>query len=84
METSDNLLVSLSIVSAEVARVQPKLEADLLLQEMKLYIVFIVWLLTGVCYVLDPAKLKLEVDNYLLKEGSRTKLDMSSNLIALI
>ena len=51
---------------------------------MKHYIVLIVWLLTGVCYVLDSAGLQLRVDNYLLKESSRTKLYMSSNLISLI
>ena len=60
VETSDHLLVSLSIVSTEVARVQASIEVDfVLLQELKLYIVLLVWLLTGVCYVLDPAKLKL-------------------------
>ena len=82
--TSDHLLVSLSNVSSEVARVQANLEVDLVLQELKLYIVLIVWLLTRVFHGLDSAKLKLGVDNYLLKEGSRTKLVMSLNLIALV
>ena len=34
VETSDHLLVSLSIGSAEVARVQANLEVDLILQEL--------------------------------------------------
>ena len=76
--------VTPSVVSAEMARVRANLEFDFVLQEMKHYIVLIVWLLTGVCNVLDSAGLKLEVYNYLLKKGSRTKLYMSSNLIALI
>ena len=63
---------------------QANLELDLVFQEMKHYIVLIVWLLLYGCYVLDPAGLKLSVDNYLSKEGSMTKLYMSSNVIALI
>ena len=73
----DQLSVTGSIVSTEVARVHADLEVVLVLQEMKLYLILFVWLLTGVCYFLDSVRLKLGVDNYLLKEGLRTKLDIS-------
>ena len=84
MKISEQISVTPSVVSAEMARVQANLEFDLVLQEMKHYTVLTVWLLTGVCYVLTSDGFKLRVDNYLLKEGSRTKLYMSSNLIPLI
>ena len=63
---------------------QANFKFDLVLQEMKHYTLFFVWLLTAVCYGLESAGLKLGVDNYFLKEGSRTKLYKSSNLTALI
>ena len=84
LQISEQISDTPSVVSAEMARVQANLEFDLILQEMKHYMVLNVWLLTGACYVLDSAGLQLRVDNYLLKEGSRTKLYMSSNLISLI
>ena len=46
MNISEQLPVTPSVVSAEMARVQANLEFDLILQEMKHYIVLIVWLLT--------------------------------------
>ena len=36
---------------------------------MNLYIKSMVWVPTGVCYIIDSAGLKLRVNNYLLKEG---------------
>ena len=81
---TEQISVTPSVVSAEMARVQAKLEFDLEVQEMKYYIVLMVWLLTRVCYVIGSTGLKLRVDNYLLKEGSRTKLFKLSNLIFLI
>ena len=83
MEISAHHPVSRFFVSTELARVQINLEIDLVLQELKFYAVLIVWLLSGVCNVLSPDRLKLGLDNYHLREGSRIKLDMSSNLIAL-
>ena len=84
LQISEQISDTPSVVSAEMARVQANLEFDLILQEMKHYMVLNVWLLTGACYVLDSAGYKIRVDNYLIKEGSRTKLDISLNLIALI
>ena len=63
---------------------QANLKFDLVLQEMKQNTVFFVWLLTAVCYGLESAGLKLGVDNYFLKEGSKTKLYKSLNLTAQI
>ena len=73
-----------SIVSTEMSRVQAKLEFDCEEQEINYYIVLMVWLFTGVFYIIDSFELKLRVDSYLLKEGSRTKLYKFSNLIFLI
>ena len=67
--------VSVPIVYTELARVQLNLEIDLVLQERKFYVVFIVWLLSGACNVLNPNRLKLGLDNYHLKEGSRIRMD---------
>ena len=53
-----NAPVFSSVVSAEPARVQANLKFDLVLQEMKHYIVFFLWLLTAVCYVLGSVELK--------------------------
>ena len=81
---SEQVSITPSVASTEMARVQAKLEFDLEVQKIKYYIVHMVWLLTGVCYITDSAGLKLRVDNYLLKEGSRTKLFRSLNIIFLI
>ena len=74
VEISAHHHVSLPIASAELARVQVNLEIDLVLQGLKFYSVLIVWVLYGVCNVLNPDSLKLGLDNYHLKEGSRIKL----------
>ena len=74
LNVSEQVSVTPSVVFAEMASVQAKLEFDLEVQKLKHYITSMVWLLTGVCFIIDSAELKLRVDNYLLKEGSRTKL----------
>ena len=86
MNISDQLSVTRSIVSTEVATGQGARQFrtwPCIARNESLHNTY-VWLLTGVCYVLDSVRLKLGVDNYLPKEGLRTKLDMSSNLTALI
>ena len=81
---SEQLPVTPSNISSEMARVQANFKFYLVLQEMKHYTVFFVWLLTVVCYGLESAGLKLGLDHLFLKEGSRTKLYKSWNLTALI
>ena len=82
---SEELPVTPSFISSETARVQANFKFDLVLQEMKHYTLFFLWLQTEVCYnVLGIVGFKLGVDSYLVKEGSRTKLYKSSNLIALL
>ena len=61
---SEQLPVTPSVISAEMARVQANFKFDLVLQEMKHYTVFFVWLLTAVCYGLESAGLKLVVDHF--------------------
>ena len=56
---SEQLPVTPSVISAEMARVQANFKFDLVLQEMKHYTVFVLWILTAVCYVLGSAGLKL-------------------------
>ena len=71
---SEQVSVTFSVISAEMARVQAKLEFDLEVQEMEYH---------GNIKIIDPAGLKLKVDNNLLRKGSRIKLFKSLNLIFL-